>query len=413
MLLSIFTPTSDLTFLEETYDSIRAQGYATEWEWVIVPNGPTLAATLPPRITADANVRVVPYAEMPAPEQSLKIGELKRFACDNCRGDVFVELDHDDLLVPGVLAEIAAKVAAGAGFVYSDDAQFRRENGTVTSHVYHSDYGWESYPFEAHGMQLKALRAFPATARSLCQIHFAPDHIRAWTRDAYYEAGGHDVSMLIGDDHDLVIRTYLAGVPFAHTGTCGYLYRNHPAQNYLKHNAAIQSQSATNCRKYLLPLIKEWCCRSKLPTFTIENRDNDKLLKEIPGMQHDSVGHIRMVNCLHHTPQDMLRFFMEHVYRVLVPGGWFTSLTPSTRGPGAFVPTAQSYWNPHSFRFLTEDHYWKEWGKPHLSFQSVVTQDCYPAQNYADHGLWHVSADLCAMKGQLHHPGRVYLRPPE
>jgi hypothetical protein len=43
---------------------------------------------------------------------------LKRFACEQCAGDMFVELDNDDMLLPHALARIGAAASEGAGFIY-------------------------------------------------------------------------------------------------------------------------------------------------------------------------------------------------------------------------------------------------------------------------------------------------------
>ena len=45
----------------------------------------------------------------------------------------------------------------------------------------------------------------------------------------------------------------------------------------------------------------------------------------------------------------------KELYRILVPGGWFLSSTPSTDGRGAFQdPTHVSFWNENSFLYYTD-----------------------------------------------------------
>ena len=36
-----------------------------------------------------------------------------------------------------------------------------------------------------------------------------PNHARAWTREAYYAAGGHSPEVHVADDYELCIRTFL------------------------------------------------------------------------------------------------------------------------------------------------------------------------------------------------------------
>ncbi len=91
MLLSLFTPTHNPQYLVRLARSIANQAF-TNFEWVIVPNGDAgeIHVDLP-------QARIVPYTG-----QTQNIGELKRFACQTCRGDVLVEVDHDDELPPTV-----------------------------------------------------------------------------------------------------------------------------------------------------------------------------------------------------------------------------------------------------------------------------------------------------------------------
>ena len=93
MKLSIFTPTHLPAHLPEAYASLLRQNH-TDWEWVLVPNGGK--AVIPDNIRNDPRVKVVDGGS-----HLYNIGALKRLACDNCSGDAFIELDHDDLLFPG------------------------------------------------------------------------------------------------------------------------------------------------------------------------------------------------------------------------------------------------------------------------------------------------------------------------
>ena len=156
---------------------------------------------LPDCIRSDPRVKIVPGGKLH------NIGAMKRRACDAATGDVFIELDHDDLLMPGnTLAEIRKQFQQGAGFVYSDTAVFRfkRETGVsrYNSFTYSEQHGWESYPISVYGRQLQATRTFEITPRSLAEIYYCPDHVRCWSRKAYYEAGGHNPDLSVCDDHE-------------------------------------------------------------------------------------------------------------------------------------------------------------------------------------------------------------------
>lgn len=115
------------------------------------------------------------------------------------------------------------------------------------------------------------MHAFEPDASSLHLIFFAPNHVRAWSRDAYRRAAGHDSTLAVGDDHDLVCRTYLAGVEFNHIAECLYLYRLQPdGQNtYLQRNAEIQQRQQEVSNRYVYGLIAEWSRRKGLSMYDL------------------------------------------------------------------------------------------------------------------------------------------------
>jgi SAM-dependent methyltransferase len=384
-----------------------------------VPNGPAFA--VPEQITADARVRVVP-----APDSAKGIGALKRFACEQCVGDVLVELDHDDILLPQALARIDEAAADGAGFIYSDFANFRADG---TCEVYDRAYGWESYPVTHGPRDYTAMRAFGANASSLHLIFFAPNHVRAWTRAAYERAGGHDASLVLVDDQDLVSRTYLAGVEFKHIAECLYLYRlQDGGQNtYLQRNAEIQAAQQTVSNRYVYGLIAEWSRRNRLPMYdlggatgcpegflSIDLRDADLICDVRRGLPlpDNSVGCVRAFDFLEHVPTcrdstcdhaagRCVVGMMNEIYRVLAPGGWLISRTPSTDGRGAFQdPTHVSFWNPNSFWYYTRREQARYVPGIRARFQGARIWQTFPTEWHKTHNIPYVYADLVALKGQ-------------
>ena len=69
------------------------------------------------------------------------------------------------------------------------------------------------------------MQAFEVTPSSLSLIFYAPNHVRIWSRDTYDKAGGHDEGMTVGDDHELLCRTYLTGARMVRIPEVLYLYR--------------------------------------------------------------------------------------------------------------------------------------------------------------------------------------------
>ncbi len=428
-MYSLFTPTHNPQFLDDTFKSV-VQQTRSDWEWVVVPNN---GVEIPAHIVQHPQVRVVPAPDWVA---RLGVGALKRFACEQCNGDWFVELDHDDFLFPEALAELALAAAGGAGFVYSDCANFRSDN---SSEVFDARYGWESYPVELDGVRYTAMRSFPADASSLHLIYYAPNHFRAWSRDAYVRSGGHDSTLPVVDDHDLVCRTYLAGVPFHHVPICLYLYRliDGGQNTYIQRNAEIQSRQQSVSNKYVYSLIAEWARRSELPSYDLggahncppgfksidlEGADvNCDIQRGLP-FADSSVGCIRAYDFLEHIPNcrdstcthgadgvspRCVVGVMNEIYRVLAPGGWLISRTPSTDGRGAFQdPTHVSYWNPNSFWYYTRQEQARFVRGIACRYQATRIWQDYPSDWHKTNQILYVYADLVALKGQRQ-PGVV------
>jgi hypothetical protein len=401
MLLSVFTPTNNVQYLDECYRSLEVQTYA-DWEWILAPNGDAIG-NLPAHFASNPRIKIHEY-DGPA-----NIGAMKKFCCDRAAGDVYVELDHDDVLVPGIFENVVAQVQTGAGFVYSDAAVFLHESGQPVG--YNENWGWETYPFRVYGQEFLASRAFDITARSLCEVYYAPDHIRCWTAEAYKKTGGHNTELEVGDDHDLICRTYVAGYKFAHTNTCGYLYRNHPGNTVKSHNAKIQQQQYSNRDKYLYPLIDEWTNRQKLGyidlTWHYEHLAFDD--DGVPTLLWDdsSVGSIRAYDFLQRLPATQMTNFIRECYRVLAPGGWLCIAVPSTDGQGAFMPHCRSYWNQSTFLCWTRRDHADLIENEDARFQQVR---CFTqfGSNRELANVPYVYADLCALKGQRQ-PGRVWI----
>ncbi len=340
-----------------------------------------------------------------------KIGALKRFACDQCKGEILCELDHDDMLVPGILEKIIETAKAGGEFIYSDSAVFLTDRGDMPM-GYGEMHGWETYEFRVYGKDFLATRAFPPTPRSLCEIYYAPDHIRCWTRKAYYGAGGHDPELTVGDDHDLICRTYLAGFEFKHTESCGYLYRNHPGNTVKAYNAAIQVQQGRNRDNYLHKLIDEWCRRHSHGYLDIKARMKTQLKWGDDGKPRieigtSKIGCIRCYDFLQLIPQEHQTDIMNELYRILVPGGWLCAAVPSTSGDGAFAPHHKSYWNPFVFVYYCDREYSRHVGSSvKCRFQRVRCFDSFPDKTHEKARFKYTYADLCALKGQRQ-PGLV------
>ena len=126
-LLSVVTPTHNVKWLADCWASLKSQTY-TNFEWLVSVNDAKgkreamnqTAAAVKAIVGDDPRVKIL-YDHAPFSH----VGQRKAYAFGMATGDVVIEYDHDDLLTPDALAEIAkAFYDPDVGFVYSDFADF-------------------------------------------------------------------------------------------------------------------------------------------------------------------------------------------------------------------------------------------------------------------------------------------------
>ena len=210
--ISVITPlhAAGNRYIQAAWETLQAQTLQ-DFEWIVLENhGGLLGSIEDPRIS-------ISYSELEG------VGALKRRCCELASSPFIVELDNDDLLEPTALEKILKTFEEGAGvdFIYSDFAEFRDdgERGWTPAwqveggggYPYSSEFGWQMYPVVFQGRALMAMRAPEATAHNIRWVDHAPNHVRAWRKEFYDLVGGHDPKLQVADDHDLVVRLFLAG----------------------------------------------------------------------------------------------------------------------------------------------------------------------------------------------------------
>jgi O-antigen biosynthesis protein len=375
MMLSVITPLHrpGNRFIEAAYASLTLQSPSVEWEWIVLENH---GGKVPDGVRSDRRTRV-------HQSDAASIGALKAQAIAHAKGDLFVELDADDLLHPDCLARLAA---APGDVLFSDFAEFVWPSwaARTDAYPYNPAMGWSHYEVECPAVlgegqarSLLAMRAPEATAHNLRFVDWAPNHVRAFRRDAYERAGGHDRTMAVGDDHDLLVRLFLAGARFTHVCDCLYFYRVHGHNTVAAKNAAIRAATERVYERSIFALgekfaddrglLKVDLCGGVDPYKPGEYRVLDQEVESLAlglawtqcdleqrwPLQDSSVGVLRASDAIEHLSSPI--HTMNEAYRVLAPGGFFMIRVPSTNGVGAFCdPTHKSYWNLRSFRYYTE-----------------------------------------------------------
>jgi len=412
-MISVFTPThrgAERPWLLEAWESILEQTY-TDWQWVLVPNN---GAVLPESITSDERVLVVPFTGESLEDGRNSIGALKSFACDHCTGDVYVELDDDDLLTPNALEVLVETYAdEGVQAAYSNTAEFR--DGTWEPRTFSAWWGWKTRPFKYKEHLLEQNIAWPPDPWSLRHIYWSPNHLRSWRASAYRAVGGHNPDHSLVDDHDLNIRCYLMfgkhGVK--HIDKCLYLYRLHGDSNCRRFSAEIRQRDSECYDKYVVKLAKRWARDEGLaiydiggslnpaPGFTVvDRREPADIVCNLEGqwpLGDNSAGIIRASHIIEHLPDQI--HTMNELYRVLAPGGWAFIEVPSTDGRGAWQdPTHVSFWNENSFWYYTRKAHARFVPEFKGRFQVSELRTYFPTDWWKKNNIPVVRAHLIALK---------------
>jgi hypothetical protein len=407
-MLTLFTPTHDVTYLARLAASVAAQT-SCDFEWLIVPNGGVDVAAVHSIVGSMPNARVLPYYG-----KTNNIGELKRFCCTHALGEFVAEVDHDDEITQNCVARLYDKFSEGFDFVYSNCAEVKDGK----PFTYSENYGWRYRPFMYGDTLLQECIAFDPSPASFSRIWFGPNHIRAWRRDFYEKIGGHDVTRAVLDDQDLVCRSYIHG-RVGHIDECLYVYHVHP-KNTCKGelNAFIQQETLRLHDKYIYKLAEKWCDLNGLrkidlcgghgkpegyESVDVQNADVIADLNYRWPFESGSVGLIRAHDALEHL-RDPLHT-MKEAYRCLANNGWLLTLTPSTDGRGAWQdPTHVSFWNRNSFFYYTRAEQAKYIGTP-VRFQEVRIKDFHPSKWHEVNNCPYVKADLLKFSGRV--PGGI------
>lgn len=420
--LSIITPTHDLKFLGEAWRSIKDQG---DFEWVVLVNA--TGGLMPPAADkmidavhkiVERDPRVVVHTD-PTPFSG--IGARKKAAFSYGTKDILIELDHDDMLLPGALDEIrAAFEDSSVGFVYTDSADFvegTEGQGNLTYRHPDVRAGWiqsgfSFYEADVEGVRpgrYEFVRSLPPTALAVSHIYTAPNHVRCWRRSVYEAVGGHDVTLPVCDDHELLCRTFLA-TKMLHVQKPLHLYRIVPGGNTWSSRVEEIKQRADGIQNdYLERLVLRECVLLGLPAWDLGGGIDGRpgwLTVDREGTPHRyadltqpwpfedrSVGAFRAHDLIEHLPDKM--HTMRELHRCLRPGGWLLSMTPSTDGRGAWQdPTHVSFWNENAFWYWTRDAQARYIRNDAIRFREVQLDSLFPSDWHRENHIPYVRANL-------------------
>jgi len=409
MKFSIITPSHKYqSYFDELYSSIKTQTYSN-WEWVVYLNGEFKKTHLSNEILEDERVKIFEDYE-----GNTNIGYVKNKAFSLGTGEVLVEVDHDDILIPNCLEELAKAFEENpeCGFVYSDNATYHMNAEFIP---YNPVFGWTYSDFEWNDKKLISMNSFPASSHSVSYIWYAPDHVRAWRKDVYDKIGGHNVELSICDDHELMIRTYLE-TSFYHIPKVLYIYRITGDNSWLERNEAIQIKTKELHNQYAQLLAeKDADARGLLKIdiggglfpragyTTIDQEDADIIcnLDEGIPLEDNTVGVLNASHVIEHL-KDPIKT-MREIHRVLAHGGWAFIEVPSTDGRGAWQdPTHVSYWNENSFWYYTKQSHAQFIRNKDIKFSCMRLET-----NWWNSNIAVVNTHLVAVKDGDRYPGPI------
>lgn len=297
--VSIITPTHDTRYLKELEEAVLSQIYKS-WEWIILLNGGAKYESHDPRIRIEK-----------APEGNNYVGRLKKYACSIAQGEIIIEADHDDLLTGDCLEEIvkAFDENTEAGFVYSDCARMAQD---AIFTPYLIEYGWQYGRYRFRGKWLWVMKCQPLYPGRLGYIWFAPDHVRAWRKDIYDEAGGHDESLPVCDDQDLMHRLYLI-TKFHYIEKVLYIYRISGLNTWRRQNDLVQDLNKMIYDRNIERLAERFC---ELNGLQIIDFGNDR--HDYARHRAGSAGLVKAWDALYLRNLDET---MKEIHRLLAPGG--------------------------------------------------------------------------------------------
>ena len=396
MKLSIITPTHRLTHIDELYESIKKQTYQ-DWEWVLYLNGKAKRKFLSKEIEKDPRVSI--YVDYDKHSKSTNVGYIKNKAFNLGKGEILLEVDHDDLITPDCLSEVAKTFQANpsVGFVFSH-AAIIQDDGIP----FNASYGWLSpYQVAWNSATYWCNGGFTADAGSLSLIFYAPDHIRCWRKSIYIEVGGHNEDLSILDDQELLMRTYMI-TEFKEIECCLYLYRVHGENTWLERNQEIQDGTKQLQIEWQEKLAIRDAKKNDLGVIDL-GKVKFKLDKPWP-IPDNSIGVLKASHIIQLIEDK--EFVMSEIHRVLNDKAWAFIEVPSTDGRGAFQdPRHKSFWNENSFWYWTKRSHADMINNDTVSFQNMASGTNFPNQFFKDNNIPCTYIFLRAKKSDTKRPG--------
>jgi len=254
-LISIFTSTYNSgEKINRPFQSLKNQTYQN-WEWIIMDDSTDINFFNKLIELKNNDYRIKIFK---SDKNNGNIGQLKYYTASMCKGDLLLELDHDDELTDNCLELIKYHFInyPDIGFFYSDFAELYEKNNNPFNYGEDWGFGYGGYYAQKYKDKIvhvaTSVNLNPSTIRYITGV---PNHVRVWTSKVYKQLNGHNFFPVV-DDYDLLIRTFLntkcMRIPYL-----GYLqYRNEDGNTTFIRNNEIQKLTCL-IRDYYNPQISD------------------------------------------------------------------------------------------------------------------------------------------------------------
>jgi GT2 family glycosyltransferase len=225
-LISLAVPcyNSPPRWLDELLASIHRQTYPG-WECLLIDDASPRTehlAVIERWQSQDSRFRLLKQ------EHNQGVGGASQSGLEAALGDYFAIIDHDDLLEPNALFEVA-KVIRGVqpDVIYSDEMLIR-DNGAIIRCEFRPDF---SYHF---------LLSHPYIV-----------HLTVFRREALFQAGGYDPSLQVSQDYDVLLRVAAQTHDFHHIPKVLYQWRTHSGSTGHSLMAKVTQNSLAALNRHL------------------------------------------------------------------------------------------------------------------------------------------------------------------
>lgn len=323
-LVSVFTAAyKSKEKIQRPYRSLLNQTYSN-WEWVIVDDSGDEDATYNHDLLPLTDPRVRRYRQ---DFGNGYIGAIKRYAAGLCTGEILVEVDHDDELTPDCLEKIVHTFQRHpeCGFAYGDCSEVYA--GSNLAHWYGWDCGfgygiyYRVWIPEMNRWQ-NVLRNTVINMSTIQHLVGLPNHPRTWTKDCYHLLGGHREELLVADDYDMLVRTFLCTKYAAIPDLLYIQYRNENGDNStFTRNQQIQILvKALNSYYYdrILARIKEFDLPEYVPYSRVWERSTDDPALKAANIIHEDSSRVSMLfpipySCSTNTHEKLFNTLLEGI----------------------------------------------------------------------------------------------------